>query len=915
MRKTYFIVIFVTLFLLFSVQTVYAATLTVDAGTPYAVADGRCSIVEAIDNANNDAATHADCPAGAGADNIILTRNIALSGTTLFTAAGDNGLPSITSDITIDAEGFSIVRRGATPFRFFHVAAAANLTLNRVTLSNGLLSAGFDNGGAIHNDGNLTINESTLQNNRLETIFPSGGAIYNNGNLTLNNTIIRNNSLLNATFSNGGGIYSNINTSITMTNTTIANNQAGERGGGIYSAGDVLMNNSTINANTAQNGAGMLAFDSAAGNTVQIYNSTFSNNVASESGGGLLSDVNGVDIFGSTFRANRVQGASALIGGGIFNQGGIMTITNTLIENNRALNNAVGGGIGTVQLADTTVTASIIRANRSNSGGGGFYNALATTSVYDSLVTQNSAPNGGGFFDGASNVDGFDIHRTSIINNSATGFGGGFYAEGNQNTNFITNSTIANNTSPTFGAGVMLNSGGQVELLHTTVANNSSTQFANSVGGTNFFAGTASVTSSIIANNNNTDCSATNASTSGDYNITTGPAGGIPVDRWCSFIPIQPNDLTSTNPLLAPLAQNGSIGQSFLLQAGSPAIDAIPFNCPAALADIDQRGVPRPAGSCDVGPISDELIILPVVSFTSATTVINNEATAVTPATVEIVVDNTNGNLAAPGSLPLTIYLTMTGTAADGADFTDNIAIPTTNIFNAGNFPAPGTTATITLDFTVIDDLIYEGNETIELGLSLIGPGVPGQITTHRLTIIDNETPPPVNQAPIDQDANPAIGVFDPAISKLGFLTPGQTGVSGEQIEWIVTISNPGDVPGQNVTITDTLQEALRVDSVNAPGASVSINGQTVTVTYATLNPGETVQFSIFTTVLDGASLSNTACVNASNQAADECATGSFVSQLPRTGETPVIPSIALIGGAILLLLASGAIFIGKRLI
>src|SRR5262245_9240104 len=44
-----------------------AATITVTTNDPRIIADGECSLVEAIVNANNDAATHPDCAAGSGA--------------------------------------------------------------------------------------------------------------------------------------------------------------------------------------------------------------------------------------------------------------------------------------------------------------------------------------------------------------------------------------------------------------------------------------------------------------------------------------------------------------------------------------------------------------------------------------------------------------------------------------------------------------------------------------------------------------------------------------------------------------------------------------------------------------------------------------------------------------------------------
>src|SRR5262245_32109053 len=52
-----------------------AATITVTTNNPNIAADGQCSLIEAIINANSDAAIHADCAAGSGADTIVLPAN------------------------------------------------------------------------------------------------------------------------------------------------------------------------------------------------------------------------------------------------------------------------------------------------------------------------------------------------------------------------------------------------------------------------------------------------------------------------------------------------------------------------------------------------------------------------------------------------------------------------------------------------------------------------------------------------------------------------------------------------------------------------------------------------------------------------------------------------------------------------
>ncbi len=48
------------------------AAIAVTTTAPGVAADGACSLVEALLNANADAPLHADCPAGAGADTIRL---------------------------------------------------------------------------------------------------------------------------------------------------------------------------------------------------------------------------------------------------------------------------------------------------------------------------------------------------------------------------------------------------------------------------------------------------------------------------------------------------------------------------------------------------------------------------------------------------------------------------------------------------------------------------------------------------------------------------------------------------------------------------------------------------------------------------------------------------------------------------
>src|SRR6185436_2107158 len=83
-----------------------ATTINVTTDNPNIAADGNCSLIEAIVNANNDAATHADCAAGSGADTIVLptgTHKLTNVNNTYY--YGPTGLPLITSPITIQGNG------------------------------------------------------------------------------------------------------------------------------------------------------------------------------------------------------------------------------------------------------------------------------------------------------------------------------------------------------------------------------------------------------------------------------------------------------------------------------------------------------------------------------------------------------------------------------------------------------------------------------------------------------------------------------------------------------------------------------------------------------------------------------------------------------------------------------------------
>jgi hypothetical protein len=203
-----------------------AATITVTTNNPNAVADGQCSLIEAIINANNDAATHADCGAGSGTDTIVLPANATVTLTNVSdNTYGPTGLPPVTSRITIEGNGAVIARQGsAAAFGLMAVKNSGDLTLQSVTLSGGSSSG---NGGGVINRGKLTIEESTISGNTADF---GGGVSSDSGTLTIDNSTVSGN-----TASVGGGV-DNVDGQLTITNSTISGNSA-NHGGGVYNSG------------------------------------------------------------------------------------------------------------------------------------------------------------------------------------------------------------------------------------------------------------------------------------------------------------------------------------------------------------------------------------------------------------------------------------------------------------------------------------------------------------------------------------------------------------------------------------------------------------------------------------------------------------------------------------------------------
>lgn len=858
-------------------------------------ASNATELIDAINTANGNGV----------ADTITLTSNITLTAIDNNTD-GDNGLPSITSEIEIIGNGHTILRSraGSTPdFRFFHIATTGDLNLNNVTITNGSGVGAFPSniGGSILNEGTLTLTNSTLSGNSAlaggaifsvssqtlniidstisqNTAAVQGGAIYEVGDSTINivNSTLSQNE---ATTDGGGAIFINNAATITnITDTRIFNNIAGTQGGAIFSNGNVTMDNAIIRGNAAASAGGaiyhfngtLMIMDStlsrntsigkggaiyARSGNLTIANSNISNNsTTDEDGGGISIETGNTTMSDSTLSGNRAGDD-----GGAIENNGTLTASNLTISSNQA-----GDDGGAIENNGTLIASNLtISSNQAGDNGGALDIDNGTATINNSTLSGNQAEEDGGAIDVdnstvtinnstlSSNQSGNDgaalfidsgtvtINTSTISNNRANDDGGGI---DNRDALTIINSTLSSNRAADNGGAI--DNRGTIILRNSTFSGN---QTVNDGGGIINRAGNITLTNSIIANSSRTDYFDDGGGIllSGNNIVEDGSITDIAV------INVDPN--------LAGLADNGGPTRTHALRTGSLAIDSSGAGATAS----DQRGAAA-VNTRDIGAYETNAT-LPMVSFTIDETILYEIGPTI-QATVTITVTNFVD--------PFEISIGFTGTSST-SDYTTTYA-------GSYAIAANGDT-TFTID--IVDDPLAENPETLILTLLPIGSVDVANPESRTITLISDEVPP--NNPSSDNEVAPEINVFDPAISKIGVLFPGQTGVVGEQLEWIVTVSNVGNEAGTNVTITDTLIDALQIDSVNAPNGNVNIDGQTVTVVYPTLGVGESVQFSIFTTVLEGVTLDNEACVSADNQATVECAFGQAVSQLPSTGETP----------------------------
>ena len=331
-----------------------------------------CSLREAIIASNN-----------AGTQPSIITFDV--NGTFALTRNGEdnnanNGdLDILKSVIILGNDAGDTVISGNDIDRVFHILDKSQVTLQNLTIRDGLPAGAAQWGGGISIEGYLPdnnfsktpkpkviLNAVTMRSNRAGAGAHSGGGGITNldGEVEINRSSIGPGNTANG----GGGGIANGN-KMTIRNSTLSGNTAGDGGGGIenYGNGNLELVHVTIADNTAARGAGLWNISSLSSSAplAHISNSIIGGNVAP-----LSADCE-----------NQTESGSS--------PGQIQDFSNNLFGQNNNAHGCPDDSFSTKKI--TGVISTVINMNLSVSANGVFFHALVNGSPAVDAIEFNAA--------------------------------------------------------------------------------------------------------------------------------------------------------------------------------------------------------------------------------------------------------------------------------------------------------------------------------------------------------------------------------------------------------------------------------------------------------------------------------------------------------------------------------------------
>ena len=375
-----------------------------------------------------------------------------VQGAITATSATDNyGAISVTKKITVKGTGSTPVlnanssgtNRPPTPHRIFTVEDGGELTLENLTLKNGMAAGTTDDekcgggilvkagckakltnctvkaceaaefGGGICSEGELTLDGGTIggastSDGNKATNQGGGICIQKNGRFTLKTATISENK---ATY--GGAVCVRGSGSVSMESGFLTTNTVGSLGGGVHvdgSSASFTMTGGKIKTNNANGGGGGVYVHS--GTFTLSGSASIESNIAEgQNGGGIYVDSTGkLEMKGGSIKSNKATKTSGGtgMGGGVYVYGngplkGMLDMSGGSIEGNGAGENSgsyegSGGGVY-IDGGTFTATGGEIKTNNAKNGGGVYAEGGAEITLKNTQINSCVAEeNGGGLY-------------------------------------------------------------------------------------------------------------------------------------------------------------------------------------------------------------------------------------------------------------------------------------------------------------------------------------------------------------------------------------------------------------------------------------------------------------------------------------------------------------------------------------
>ncbi|MEL6408552.1 MAG: choice-of-anchor Q domain-containing protein [Chloroflexota bacterium] len=819
---------------------------------------------------------------------------------------------------------------------------------------------------------------------RQNTAFRGGGAYFENNTRTIIDSTFDNNTATDE----GGGIYISSPTFgvNSIEGTTISNNTAGE-GGGIWDEfSRLVITNSTLSGNSATAGDGGAIFntDTAGGGNDQLFNVTVTGNTASGNGAAIFSDVFSatVEVYNSIISDNQDVAGNACAVGTAFG-GGVITLDN----NNVLGSNGNNGGctVGTSDILLSGATSTVINTTLANNGGDTLTHALAVGSIALDSANITNCPT----TDQAGVARGFDAD--GLLNTPAVGdcdigavefsLDAGFASDpiptstidlgttvvGTQITSILEisetasgrlnvtlasitganagdfsviglDTSIANGDDPQDLAIVCQPSAAGVRTATLTLNTNDPSQPTvdydlTCIGGASATAsilgivqvqdedaGTFTATVELVVPAGFTDTA--------DVDVTISDAGVGNATSGADYTAFAPTTLTFAGPLTGGTTLTQTVNITLIDDATIEGAEAFALE------------ISNLTGAADIGQPNTHTVVindnnavdLAVASFVDNSAIIDEIAGTLT-IDIQVIVPAT---FASTGDVNLTISDAGSGAATSGADYT---AFAPANLTFANASLVPGTTITQQITLDILDDTIFEGVETVDLGITAIsGPVELPPVVTFTAIIRDDELNVVTITLPSGETIVTVSEIVGGTTSISGdpeYITKSVDvpfAIQGDTVTYTIRARNPKATPLSQVVIYDVFDERLiDVELVSTTHGVGNFVNNTLSVSNFSLQPSEEAVIVVSARVatlnagdvIPNAAIleSPDASVHVSNlvligdtvatNEGDGIATLVIPAQLPNTGETPLLRTVALITTVFVTL--SGLAWLGWR--